>query len=120
MLEVDGGERGRELAHVADRGADQAVHVAKGPTRWGNRLVTVGHKQRACVVAAGLNPQRPDLDSAGDGTICAGADGVVQGIKGEEALVVGPAEVLRGDASDPPRQLSRLLPAPGKPTVLLR
>ena len=96
VLEVDGGERCRELAQVAGWCTDQTAHLAEGPVRGRNWFVAARRRQHqsAGVVAARLHAHVLGLDGAGCRAVGSGADGAIQRVKGEIALVIRPRKPL--------------------------
>src|SRR5215211_431377 len=103
VLEIDAGDRRRELAQVAGRGADQLTELPKTPVRRNNRLgLTRQHESEPVRVISGcLDPHRAAVERAGARAIGAGLYGAMQISEREIALVRGPVQPLRGHAPAP-------------------
>jgi hypothetical protein len=102
VLQVDAGDRGRELAQVAGGSADQARELAEAPVCRSHRLGRAGQHQGEAlrVVPGRLDPNLAALERAGLGAIGAGLHGTVKVAEAEIALVGRTGKPLRTDTSD--------------------
>jgi hypothetical protein len=103
VLEIDAGDRRRQLAQIAGRGADQMTELPKTPMGGGDRLgLARQHESEPVRVISGcLDPHLTALERAGPRVIGARLHGAVQISEREKALVRGPGQPLRRDAPDP-------------------
>ena len=102
MLQVDAGERGRELPQIGGRRADQAGELAEAPMRRRNRRIGTGQDQRQPlrIVAAGLDADQRAFDDAGPAALRAVLTAVRQVGERQIALVRRPGEPFRRHAAD--------------------
>ncbi len=103
VLQVDAGERCRELAQVARRRADQRRELAEAPMRRSDRRLGAGQHQREPlgVVPAGFDPHRGTLDRPGPAPLGAAVHRREQLRQGQEALIRRAREPLGRNPADP-------------------
>jgi hypothetical protein len=111
VLQVDRGERGRELAQIGGGRADLARQLAEAPVRRRDGRIGAGQDQRQPlgIVAVCLDMDERALDHARPAAFGTPAHRTRQLAKREKALVIGPREPLRRDPADPlPAETSTL------------
>jgi len=100
VLQVDCGERRRQLAQIGSGGADLARELAKAPVRRSDRRVSAGQDQRQAlgIGPVGLDVDQGGFDNAGPASLRPAAHRGGQIVQREEPLVIWPREPFGRDA----------------------